>query len=210
MKGLDLAKANAELADQSPADIIRWALSLGEPVMASTSFSQNAAVMLHLVTRVDANIPVVWIDSGYNVPDTYRVAERLIKDLRPNMRIFIPEMTAERRNALMGGIPHPDDTPELFQEFIRQVKLEPFQRALEALKPKVWLTGIRKEETDFRKGLDILSWDARGLLKVAPVFHWTAADMQRYMDEHQLPSCKHYFDPTKIAENAECGLHTAA
>lgn len=210
MKGLDLAKANAELADQSPTDIIRWALSLGEPVMASTSFSQNAAVMLHLVTRVDADIPVVWIDSGYNVPDTYRVAERLIKDLRPNMRIFIPEMTAERRNALMGGIPHPDDTPELFQEFIRQVKLEPFQRALEALKPKVWLTGIRKEETDFRKGLDILSWDARGLLKVAPVFHWTAADMQRYMDEHQLPSCKHYFDPTKIAENAECGLHTAA
>ena len=210
MKGLDLAKANAELADQSPADIIRWALSLGEPVMASTSFSQNAAVMLHLVTRVDADIPVVWIDSGYNVPDTYRVAERLMKDLKPNMRIFIPEMTAERRNALMGGIPHPDDTPELFQEFIRQVKLEPFQRALEALKPKVWITGIRKEDTDFRKGLYILSWDARGLLKVAPIFHWTAADVQRYMDEHQLPSCKHYFDPTKIAENAECGLHTAA
>lgn len=210
VNGLDLAKANAELADQSPTDIIRWALSLGEPVMASTSFSQNAAVMLHLVTQVDADIPVVWIDSGYNVPDTYRVAERLIKDLKPNMRIFIPEMTAERRNALMGGIPHPDDTPELFQEFIRQVKLEPFQRALEALQSKVWITGIRKEETDFRKGLDILSWDARGLLKVAPVFHWTAADMQRYMDEHQLPSCKHYFDPTKIAENAECGLHTAA
>ena len=210
VKDLDLAKISAELAEQSPQDIIRWALSLGEPVMSSTSFSQNAAVMLHLVTSVDRNVPIVWVDSGYNVPDAYRVAERLMKDLKPHMQIYTPEMTAERRNAIMGGIPHPDDTPELFKEFTRQVKLEPFSRALEELKPKIWITGIRKEETDFRKGLDILSWDARGLLKVAPIFHWTADDMQRYMSEHQLPSCKHYFDPTKVAENAECGLHTAA
>ena len=210
VKDLDLAKISAELAEQYPQDIIRWALSLGEPVMSSTSFSQNAAVMLHLVTSVDRNVPIVWVDSGYNVPDAYRVAERLMKDLKPNMQIYTPEMTAERRNAIMGGIPHPDDTPELFREFTRQVKLEPFSRALDELKPKIWITGIRKEETDFRKGLDILSWDARGLLKVAPIFHWTADDMQRYMSEHQLPSCKHYFDPTKVAENAECGLHTAA
>lgn len=210
VKDLDLAKISAELAEQSPQDIIRWALSLGEPVMSSTSFSQNAAVMLHLVTSVDRSVPIVWVDSGYNVPDAYRVAERLMKDLKPNMQIYTPEMTAERRNAIMGGIPHPDDTPELFREFTRQVKLEPFSRALDELKPKIWITGIRKEETDFRKGLDILSWDARGLLKVAPIFHWTADDMQRYMSEHQLPSCKHYFDPTKVAENAECGLHTAA
>jgi len=210
VKDLDLAKLNAELAGKPPREIIRWALSLGEPVMASTSFSPNAAVMLHLVTQVDASVPVVWVDSGYNVADAYRVAERLMKDLKPNMQIFTPEMTAERRNAIMGGIPHPDDTPELFQEFTRQVKLEPFDRALKSLQPKIWITGIRKEETDFRKGLDILSLDARGLLKVAPIFDWTADDIARYMDEHQLPSCKHYFDPTKVAENAECGLHTAA
>lgn len=210
MKDLDIAKISAELAEQSPQDIIRWALALGEPVMSSTSFSQNAAVMLHLITSVDRNVPVVWVDSGYNVPDAYRVAERLMKDLQPNMKIYTPEMTAERRNAIMGGIPHPDDTPELFKEFTRQVKLEPFSRALEDIKPKIWITGIRKEETDFRKGLDILSWDARGLLKVAPIFHWTTDDIQRYMDAHSLPSCKHYFDPTKVAENAECGLHTAA
>ncbi len=210
MKDLDLAKYNAELAGKSPQDIIRWALSLGEPVMASTSFSQNAAVMLHLVTEVDASVPVVWVDSGYNVADAYRVAERLMKELKPNMQIFTPTITAERRNAIMGGIPHPDDTPELFQEFTRQVKLEPFDRALATLKPKVWITGIRKEETDFRKGLDILSLDARGLLKVAPIFNWTSDDIARYMAEHKLPSCKHYFDPTKVAENAECGLHTAA
>ena len=131
---LDLDALNAELRNKSAQDIIRWAVSLGEPAMASTSFSPNAAVMLKLVTDVAPEMPVVWADSGYNVPDTYRVAEKLIQLLQPNLKVYIPEMTAERRNAIMGGIPHPDDNPDLHSEFTRQVKLEPFNRAFEELK----------------------------------------------------------------------------
>jgi len=207
---IDIDTLNAELRDRPAEEIIRWAVSLGQPAMSSTSFSPNAAVMLKLITDVDPSMPIVWADSGYNVPDTYRVAEKLIKLLKPNLKVYIPEMTAERRNALMGGIPHPDDNPELHREFTRQVKLEPFNRAFEEIKPKIWLTGIRKEETAFRQSLDVLSWDGRGILKVAPIFYWTEDDVQAYMAEHQLPSCKHYFDPTKVAENRECGLHTSA
>lgn len=207
---IDLEAANAELQDQSAEDIIRWALALGEPAMGSTSFSPFAAVMLHLLTEHAPEVPIVWVDSGYNVPDTYRVAEKLIKKLKPNLRDYVPRMTAERRNAIMGGIPHPDDNPELFDEFTRQVKLEPFQRAIDELQPKIWFTGIRREETDFRKSLDILSFDNRGLLRVAPIFHWSEDQLQAYLEAHELPSPKHYFDPTKLYENAECGLHTAA
>ena len=85
-----------------------------------------------------------------------------------------------------------------------------YTRAFEELKPKIWITGIRKEETAFRQSLDVLSWDGRGILKVAPIFYWSEDDVQAFMDEHALPSCKHYFDPTKVAENRECGLHTSA
>ena len=207
---LDLDSLNQQLRDQSPADIIRWAASLGEPMMGSTSFAPNAAVMLKLITDFAPETPIVWVDSGYNVPDTYRVAEKLIKRLQPNLQVYIPEVTAERRNALMGGIPHPDDNPDLHAEFTRQVKLEPFNRAFEELQPKIWLTGIRKEETAFRQSLDVLSWDGRGVLKVAPIFYWNESDIDAFMAEHGLPSCKHYFDPTKVAENRECGLHTSA
>lgn len=207
---LDLTKINEELRDRSPEEIVRWALQRSERVFTSTSFSPNSAAMLHLVTRVRPDMPVVWVDSGYNVPDAYRVAQQLIEQLQLNIRVYIPQMTAERRNALMGGIPHPADNAELHAEFTRQVKLEPFQRALDDLQPEVWLTGIRRDETEFRKTLDIVSWDNRGLLRVAPLFHWSADDVQRYMEQHQLPSCKHYFDPTKVTDNAECGLHTAA
>lgn len=207
---LDLDALNTQLRDKSAPEIIRWAAGLGEPIMSSTSFSQNSAVMLKLVTDAAPEMPIVWADSGYNVPDTYRVAEQLIKLLKPNLKVYTPEMTAERRNAIMGGIPHPDDNPELHKEFTRQVKLEPFDRAFQEINPKIWVTGIRKEETAFRQGLDVLSWDGRGILKVAPIFYWSEQDVLDYMSDHQLPSCKHYFDPTKVAENRECGLHTSA
>jgi phosphoadenosine phosphosulfate reductase len=207
---LDLDKINQELREKSPIEITRWAMELGKKTIGTTSFSPNSAVMLHLITETERNTPIIWIDSGYNVPDTYRVAEQLMADLSPNMQIYIPEMTAERRNAILGGIPHPDDDPEIHEEFTRQVKLEPFQRALNDLEPEVWVSGIRREETDFRKTLDIVSVDNRGILKVAPLFYLTEQDVQAYMTEHELPTCRHYFDPTKVVDNRECGLHTSA
>jgi phosphoadenosine phosphosulfate reductase len=206
---MDLAKVNEELRSATPEMIIRWALGLGKRVIASTSFSPKSAVMLHLVSQIDKSLPVVWVDSGYNVRDTYLVAEQLINQLSLDMRVYIPDMTAERRNALMGGIPQIDNE-KLHQEFTRQVKLEPFDRAVQELQPEIWLTGIRREETEFRKSLDIVSYDGRGILKVAPVFYWSEEDMDAYISSHQLPVAKRYFDPTKVLDKRECGLHTAA
>ncbi len=210
LQSLNLDQLNQQLKELSPVEIVRWAVGLGKTVMGSTSFAPNAAVMLHITTQADPNIPIVWVDSGYNVPDTYRVAETLMEQLQPNMQIYIPQITAERRNAIMGGIPHPDDDPEVHEEFTRQVKLEPFQLAVDNIKPDIWLSGIRREETEFRKTLDILSWDNRGILKVAPIFYWTEDQVEAYMEAHQLPSCRHYFDPTKVEDGRECGLHTSA
>lgn len=207
---LDLEAANKELAGKSPQEIIAWAAALPAVTFASTSFSPNSATMLHLISQAAPQLPVIWVDSGYNVPDTYRVAEQLIDGLPIDMRIYTPIMTAERRNALLGGIPHPDDTPELHQEFTRQVKLEPFDRAVADLQGEVWVTGIRKEETAHRQSLDIVSIDSKGLIKVAPIFNWGEQDIEAYMDTHSLPSCRHYFDPTKVHDSRECGLHTSA
>lgn len=203
---LDLEQINRELRHKSAEEIIRWAVGLGRKTILTTSFGYNSAVPLHLVVAVDPAIPVVWVDSGYNVRDAYQVAEKLMDQLNLNMHIYYPEISAERRNAIMGGIPAIDEPN--FEEFTRQVKLEPFARALAELKPEVWLTGIRKEETEHRRKLDIVSMDDRGILKVAPIFYWTDQQVLDYMKQHNLPGCKHYFDPTKVHEHRECGLHT--
>jgi phosphoadenosine phosphosulfate reductase len=90
------------------------------------------------------------------------------------------------------------------------VKLEPFDRALADFQPEIWLTGLRREETEHRKTLDVVSRDNRGLLKVAPLFYWSDEEIENYMARHNLPTCRHYFDPTKVHDGRECGLHTAA
>jgi len=206
---LDIDSINAELRDRPPGEIVAWALSLARPTINTSSFGRNAAVMLHLVSEQDKSVPVVWVDTGYNLRDTYLVAERLIRDLDLNVHVYSPQMTSERRNAIMGGVPTIQDE-DLHQEFTRQVKLEPFERALRDHQPEVWLTGIRQEETEHRQGLDIVSVDGRGILKVAPLFYWSEEQVDAYMAEHELPSCRHYFDPTKVHDGRECGLHTAA
>jgi phosphoadenosine phosphosulfate reductase len=206
---LDFDSVNASLRNASPQEVVRWALGLGRKTIATTSMGRNAAVMLHLVSEVDKTVPTIWVDTGYNLRDTYIVAERLIRDLEVDMHVYSPQMTSERRNAIMGGIPTVDEE-ERHQEFTRQVKLEPFARALDAFQPEIWLTGIRREETEHRKTLDIVSMDNRGIIKVAPIFYWSEEDVENYMAQHELPSCRHYFDPTKVQDGRECGLHTAA
>ena len=205
---IDLDAMNQSLRHESPQAIIEWALSLQEKTIATTSFGYYSAVSLHMISQIDKQLPIVWVDSGYNVKDAYSVAETLMHDLQLNMHIYNPDISAERRNAIMGGIPTIDDAH--FDEFTRQVKLAPFARALDELKPKVWISGIQKFETEHRQSLDILSIDERGILKVAPIFYWTQAQIEQYMQQHQLPNCRHYFDPTKVHEHRECGLHTIA
>lgn len=206
---LDFDSVNASLRGASPQEIVRWALSLQRKTIATTSMGRNAAVMLHLVSEVDKTLPTIWVDTGYNLRDTYIVAERLIRDLEVNMHVYSPQMTSERRNAIIGGIPTVDEE-ERHKEFTRQVKLEPFARALDEFQPEIWLTGIRREETEHRKTLDIVSMDNRGIIKVAPIFYWSDDEVEAYMAQHRLPTCKHYFDPTKVQDGRECGLHTAA
>jgi phosphoadenosine phosphosulfate reductase len=206
---LDLDSINAELRDRDARGVVEWALSLAKPTINTTSFGRNAAVMLHLVSQQDKSVPVIWVDTGYNLRDTYLVAERLMRDLELNMHIYSPDMTSERRNAIMGGVPTIEDEQQ-HEEFTQQVKLNPFERALAEQKPEVWLTGIRKEETEHRQALDIVSIDGRGILKVAPLFYWSESDVDAYMELHELPTCRHYFDPTKVHDGRECGLHTAA
>lgn len=203
---IDLNAANAALEGKSPQEIIAWALENSDKPLVTTNFRPYEAVILHMAAQVKPDIKVLWVDSGYNTSATYRFAEKLIQDLNLNIETYIPQMTSARRNVLMKGIPEVDEP--LHEEFTRQVKLEPFQRALAELKPDLWLNAIRKDQTEFRQSMDIVSSSKDGVIKVAPLYNWTEQDLLDYLAEHNLPNENDYFDPTKAIENRECGLHT--
>lgn len=203
----DLDTVNHELKDAPPEQVVRWGIQRSpERSLVTTNFGPYEAVILHMVTRVKPDIQVLWADGGYGTPATYRFAEDLINRLNLNLTVYTPLRTRARRDALNGGIPtlHDEDR---HKPFTWEVKLEPFQRALGDIRPTVWFTALRKEQTPFRATLDIVSRGADGVIKVSPVFHWTEADLKHYLAEHDLPNNLDYFDPTKVESNRECGLH---
>ena len=200
------SQANATLQGKTPREIIEWTVARSDRVIVTTSFGQYSAVMLHLATQVRPDIPVAWVDSGYNTRETYLHAEKLIKELNLNIQIFTPKMTAARWEALASGVPELDN--KLHKEFTYRVKLEPFERVIETLQPEFWLTAIRKDETAFRETLDIASDGPQGIIKIAPFLDWKEIDMEAYLYENQLPQVRNYYDPTKGKEDRECGLQT--
>lgn len=195
---------DAPPAGRTPQAIIEWALLRARVPVISTNFRPHAAALLHLVTRACPGIPVIWVDSGYNTPQTYRYAEALTARLGLNLQVYTPRVTAARRLALYGGVPSLDDPAH--EAFTREVKLEPFERAFAELRPDVWFTGIRADQTEFRRSLGVVSRGVGGSLKVAPCYHWTEVDLENYLYEHDLPDNPDYVDPTKVLADRECGL----
>ena len=205
-----ITRANAELRNQSPLEIVRWAIAQAKGrAIVSTNFRPYEAVILHLCMQVQPDIPVLWVDHGYNRPATYKHAEELNKLLKLNLKPFLPRITAAHRDAIYGEIPSTDDEAGL-KQFSALMKLEPFQRGMKELAPTVWLTALRKVQNPNRAELDIVSEDKNfGALKISPVFHWSDADMENYLKQHNLPNEWDYFDPAKADAKRECGLHAA-
>jgi phosphoadenosine phosphosulfate reductase len=205
-----IAAANAELRHQPALDIVRWAIARARGrAIVSTNFRPYEAVLLHLCVQAQPDIPVLWVDHGYNRPATYRHAEQLRRQLNLNLKPYLPRMTPAHRDAVHGPVPTTEQEAEL-KHFSAVMKLEPFQRGMKELAPAVWLTALRKVQNPNRAGLEIVSADRNfGSLKVSPLFYWSDADLENYLDQHGLPNEWDYFDPAKADEKRECGLHAA-
>jgi len=208
----DIIQANETLRDKSPKEVLSWAFAMaGGQAIVSTNFRPYEAVVLHLATEQQPDIPILWVDHGYNRAATYTHAEELKSLLKLNIKAYLPKFTAAHYEALFGGIPEPSrENEEAIKAFSTIMKLEPFQRGMKELAPTVWLTALRKVQNPNRAGLDIVSSDENfNSIKVSPVFHWSDDDMEAYLKEYNLPNEWDYFDPAKGDEKRECGLHAS-
>nr|WP_299036129.1 phosphoadenosine phosphosulfate reductase family protein [uncultured Tenacibaculum sp.] len=201
---MNLEAVNEALKNKSPNEIIVWALQQANKAVVTTNFRPYEGAILHAVASVKNTIDIIWCDTGYNTPQTYKHAEELIEKLQLNVQLYVPKQTVAHRNITL-GLPTIDDPKHAV--FTEQVKLEPFKRAMEEHKPDVWFTNLRKGQTAFRDSIDIVSRSKDGILKVSPFYHWSDEELDAYLEEHQLPNEFKYFDPTKVESNRECGLH---
>ena len=207
-----ITKANEQLREKSPQKVVEWAIAQADGrAIVSTNFRPYEAVILHLVTQVQPDIRVLWVDHGYNREATYTHAEELKARLNLNIQAFVPKLTAAHYDAAHGGMPEPTEENEAaIKAFSTVMKLEPFQRGMKELAPTVWFTALRKVQNPNRAELDIVSPDNNfGSLKVSPFFNWSDEEMEAYLEKHDLPNEWDYFDPAKADEKRECGLHAA-
>ena len=196
---------NKLLRRKSPTEIVQWALRLAKRPIVTSNFGPYSVSMLNLVSQVKKDVKVIWCDTGYNTSFTYRHAAEVSKRLDLNLFTYVPLQTSSQRDVLFGGIPTVNDPNHKI--FTEQVKLEPFKRAMAEHQPDVWFTNIRRGQTAFRDKLNILSLNKNGVLKVSPFYYWKDEQLAKYLEENELPNEKRYFDPTKVLQNRECGLH---
>lgn len=189
---LDLVSVNQQLSNYNASAIVHWAdEQFGEHLLMSTSFGIQSAVMLHLVTQVVPQIPIIWIDTGYLPKETYLFAEELTHRLNLNLKVYQSELSPARMEAVYGKI-WEDKSVESLNLYDRIRKVEPMQRALKELEAKAWLAGLRQNQTQFRKKLEVVNKQDEHY-KILPILSWNSRDIYEYLTKHDLPYHP-YFD----------------
>ncbi len=218
---------NRDLTGLTAAQRVKWALTHlpGEHVLTS-SFGAQSAVSLHMVTRLQPEIPVVLIDTGYLFPETYRFVDELTERLKLNLHVYRSRLSPAWQEAKHGkrwlhGL-------EGISAYNNENKVEPMRRALSHLGANTWFAGLRRYQASSRSKLLVVE-PAGKRWKVHPLVDWSEQDVDRYLERHQLPrhplwSCGYQsigdthttmpIDENTPAEQArffglkrECGLH---
>lgn len=183
---LDLTAINLTLNDQTADRIVEWAdRTFGTGLVMSTSFGIQAAVMLHLVTRIYPQIPVIWVDTGYLPPETYRFADDLTQRLQLNLKVYQSPLSPARMEALYGQLWQQKDV-EALNRYDQIRKVEPMQRALKDLNATAWLAGLRRSQTAHRQSMQPVV-KQEPYYKVLPILDWTAKDIYEYLTAYDLP-----------------------
>ncbi len=183
---IDPATALAQLQEADPLARVRWAYdSFGEAFALTTSFGIQSAVMLHLVSQVSRSIPVIWVDTGYLHPETYRYASELTERFGLNLQVAQAELSPARMEALHGRLWETGSVDDL-TTYHRLRKVEPLEAAMERLAVRCWASGVRGGQTDHRRTMALLD-GVRRRWSLRPLLSWTNRDVYYYMEEHELP-----------------------
>lgn len=182
---LYLAELNGYLETLTAKQRVVWALdNLTGTHVLSSSFGIQAAVMLHLVSQVKPDIPVILTDTGYLFPETYQFIDQLTENLNLNLSVFRAELTPAWQEAKFGKLW--EQGVAGIEHYNKINKVEPLHRAFEELGVKTWFSGLRREQSQSRANLPILSIQ-NNVFKFLPVIDWSNKDVHYYLKENNLP-----------------------
>lgn len=206
------------------------ALFPGE-VVFSSSLGQEDQLLTDIIFKNDLPIKIFTIDTGRLFNETYELLDRITARYKKTVQVYFPEAAGVEEFVVNKGINSFYESVDNRKEccFIRKVK--PLNRALAGA--KVWITGLRAEQSGNRKDMPMIEWDEqRKLYKFNPLIHWTYDEMIDYLSVNNVPysrlhdkgfisigcaPCTRAIEPGEDARagrwwweisQKECGLHS--
>ncbi len=152
----------------------------------STSFGQEDQVITDLIFKYNIPIRVFTLDTGRLFSETYEVHANTLVKYKKDIEVYFPEadkienlLKTKGPNSFYNSV---EDRKECC--FIR--KVQPLKRALEDV--DCWVTGLRAGQSEGRKDLNQLEYDAQfDLIKYNPLINWTLEETVAHLDAHKVP-----------------------
>lgn len=226
-RAMDITRLNESLESASPQEILEWSWeSFRGRIASSSSFQTESVALLHMISQVCPEMPVIFVDTGFHFPETLRFRDELWKRYCLNITVVHPAVEKAQLLKKYGHGLYSRD-PDLCC-YINKVK--PMQMAVSELGLEAIISGIRRGQTAHRKGLCVLETQQTGLLRIHPVINWNKRDLFKYIEKNNLPfhplyskgytsiGCEPCTRPTLPSEDdragrwagmgkKECGLH---
>lgn len=198
----------------------------------STSLGQEDQVLTDAICKNNLPVKIFTLDTGRLFNEHYELLEKTNARYKTNIQVYFPDAADVEEFVNAKGVNGFYESVENRKQccFIRKVK--PLNRALEGA--KVWITGLRSEQSENRHTMKILEWDEdRKLYKFNPLIHWGYEQMLEYISENNVPynplhdkgfisigcaPCTRAIGPGEDARagrwwwevsKKECGLHTS-
>jgi phosphoadenosine phosphosulfate reductase len=180
VKSLDYAQLNDRFEKASSQEIVRWAVEELSPLCVSTSFGAESAVLLHLVTQIKPDLPVLFTNTGFHFKETLEHRDKLVAKLHLNLRELKPEMPTAEFLAKNGKLYERDP-----DSCCAQNKIAPFEKAITDYHG--WITGIRRQQASTRQKASFVESYRDKLVKVNPLLNWTSKMFWDYAKQYDLP-----------------------
>jgi phosphoadenosine phosphosulfate reductase len=171
-----------DVESMSAEESLVWAHEqFGDRMCLTCSWQKQSSVLVHMVSELGLEIPVVELDTALFFRETYETRDRLVK--RYSLELIRPEVITVAEQ-------HAREGPNLWERdpdrccHIR--KVEPLERAIAPYDG--WITGIRREQSLTRTDAQRVEWNEHyGVWKIQPIVDWDSKRVQAYIHVNEIP-----------------------
>ena len=175
------------LASLSAADGLQWVgANVGTAAVFSTSFGIEDQAITHLIGTQQLPVSLFTLDTGRLFAETYSVWSRTLEKYPVRIDTYYPDAQALQQFITAKGPNSFYESVENRKDCCYLRKVEPLKRALAG--KKVWITGIRAEQSPERQFDSNVEWDeGNGIVKYHPLLYWSFEDVKAFINAENIP-----------------------